>query len=85
MINRLTGKSRDMRCEGRSTAQALMYVAQAIYNPNTIIKVSDHYGTQDSNRLMVERCREIVSHLGLQFFDFNKAGQTICCNLFKGK
>ncbi len=66
------------RHTGRSTIQALRCIALAIENPGTKIKVSDHYGTINANKLLCDQVREMVSQMCLRDFTFTQ--DTVSCD-----
>jgi hypothetical protein len=81
--NKLTGSTENIdRCSGKSTAQALGYIKEAILIGNPI-KVKDHYGTIDADRLLLMKCKEIVDKLGLKEFSFSFLENTMSCELFE--
>lgn len=58
------------RGTGRSTAQALGYIAEAVRNPFRKIVVVDHRGTAVANRELLHIIRRMVSSLRLEHFVF---------------
>ena len=85
MINQLlnTPHVDQKRCSGRTTAMALKFISQAIQNPNTPVKISDHYATIDMANYMLSTIMYLVSKLELKHFKYNKKDLTITCNIFK--
>jgi hypothetical protein len=66
------------RQTGRSTIQALRYIALAIENPGTVYKIADHYGTVQANRLLCDQIHKMVSQMCLRDFTFTQ--DTIRCD-----
>lgn len=65
------------RRTGRSTVQALTYIAKAISNPGKHIEVSDHFGTPDATHHLTMMMRQMVDVLGLQHIHFDRGAQSI--------
>ena len=65
------------RQTGRSTAQALRFLAFAIDNPGTQVQVRDHHGTLQADSELTMVCRSIVKDLRLTGFTFTKT--TLVC------
>ena len=65
------------RRTGKSTVQALTYIAKAISNPGKHIEVSDHFGTPEATRNLLWVMCSMVDVLGLQHIHFDKAAQSI--------
>lgn len=65
------------RHTGKSTVQALGYIAKAISNPGKRIEVSDHFGTPDATHRLLMRMRKMVDALGLQHIHFDREAQSI--------
>lgn len=66
------------RQTGRSTIQALRYIALAIESPGVDIRVRDHYDHMVCHRQLCDRIREMVSQMGLRDFTFTQ--DTIRCD-----
>ena len=56
------------RCTGRSTVQALNYIAQAIAHPRKTIFVVDHHGSSLATRELTYKIKQMVERLELQHF-----------------
>lgn len=56
------------RGTGRSTAQALRYIASAIENPYEVIQVRDHHGSTQSDEHLCQVIHSMVCGLGLKHF-----------------
>ena len=65
------------RRTGRSTVQALTYIAKAISNPGKHIEVSDHFGTTEATRHLMMVMRNVVHALGLKHIHFDIVSQSI--------
>ncbi len=75
------------RCTGRTTAQALSYLATAMKQPGVDILVQDHHnferyclGKQPYRQvddMLIDMCRAIANQLGLVGFVFNKNKSSI--------
>lgn len=65
------------RRTGRSTIQALKYIAQAMENPFEEIVIKDHHGTYDSDRVLFRSIQGIVSDAGFKHFVFSLGNLTI--------
>ncbi len=66
------------RQTGRSTIQALRYIALAMENPGTEMKIRDHYQTTEANRRLCDRVRRMVNQMCLRDFTFTQ--DTIRCD-----
>jgi hypothetical protein len=71
--------SKEGRCEGKSTALALNYIAQAISNEGKWVSVVDHYGTKVSSRHLFNEVRRIVGLLELVGFEYRADNMLRCC------
>jgi len=58
------------RHTGRSTIQALRYIAEAMENPYKEIQISDHYKSSEANLMLLERIKDIVILAELDHFTF---------------
>ncbi len=67
------------RCEGKSTALALNFIAQAISNEGMWISVVDHCGTRVANRYLFNEVRRIVALLELVGFEYRADNMFRCC------
>lgn len=65
------------RRTGKSTVQALTYIAKAISNPGKRIEVSDHFGTPEATRHLTMMMRSMIDVLGLQHLHFDREAQSI--------
>lgn len=65
------------RRTGKSTVQALTYIAKAISNPGKHIEVSDHFGTPEATRHLMMVTRNMVHALGLQHIHFDIVSRSI--------
>jgi len=65
------------RSTGKSTVQALTYIAKAISNPGKHIEVSDHFGTPEATRQLLWMMCGMVNSLRLKHIHFDKVAQSI--------
>mgnify|MGYP003661104348 CR=1 FL=1 len=72
----IIGKNID-RKTGRSTAFAFSLISYAILHPNRPIKIIDHHGTHESNKMLAEMIFRIIEQTGLQYLKINKATLTL--------
>ena len=66
---------------GRSTAQAFKYIAEAIDNPNTSIKIIDHHeierGTKKASQYLFDSICRLIDNNNLKYFKLNRHSLTI--------
>ena len=72
-----TGRYPDKRATGRSTAQALHYIAKAIEHPFESIAIVDHHGTRLADEHLVMLAQYLANSMGLQHLYFDKQGRTV--------
>ena len=65
------------RRTGRSTAQALQYLAHAICDPHTPVAIVDHYGTEKANKALAKSMQHMADLLGLKHMVFTVAPCTV--------
>ena len=65
------------RRSGKSTVQALGYIAKAISNPGKHIEVSDHFGTPEATHHLLMMMRGMVETLGLEHIHLDRGTQSI--------
>lgn len=65
------------RRTGRSTVQALHYLAVAIDKPHQRITVLDHHGTTAATKDLIRRMQEIAGKLGLGHLVFDMDSHTV--------
>lgn len=70
------GEYPGVRCTGRSTAQALRLLAEAIQQPGVTIKITDHFPTVSADRELMHTMQGMVDRLGLEHMVF-KADNTV--------
>lgn len=73
-----TGEHPGQRRTGRSTAQALRLLSEAIRQPGIVMLVKDHHGTVNADRNLVQRMREIVELLHLEEITFRMDVPSVC-------
>jgi hypothetical protein len=71
------GKKNTDRRTGRSTALAFRIISDAILNPNMPIRIIDHYGTHEANRMLANMVSDIIEKTGLQYLTINGANLTL--------
>ncbi len=66
----------DLRVErrqtGRSTAQGLKAIHDAIYQPGEPVPIRDHYGTHEANKLLAMKINTLIDKLELRGFEITK-------------
>ena len=72
----MIGKDSDRRT-GRSTAYAFRLISDAILHPGRPIRIIDHYGTHEANRMLAQMILQIVEQTGLQYLKINQANCTL--------
>lgn len=65
------------RRTGRTTVLALQYIAQAMQQPHEPVYVKDHYVSENANRCLIHTMQDMVDKLGLDFFVFSGARNTV--------
>ena len=65
------------RRTGKSTVQALTYIAKAISNPGKPIQLCDHFGTLPATDHLLYMMRDMVDALGLQHIHFDRSARSI--------
>lgn len=70
-INKLYPDAPEGRCTGRSTAMALLHIAQAIQSPNCWHTIFDHISKFEKNLELLYTIRKMVEQLNLQFFSYS--------------
>jgi hypothetical protein len=70
------GQYPGLRCTGRSTAQALRYLAASIEQPGVAVVPADHHGTVLADRLLLSRMAQLSSMMGLKHMDFRATSVT---------
>jgi len=73
----MIGKKNPCRRTGRSTAYAFRYISEAIINPNTPIRIIDHYRTHEANRMLAQMIGDIIQKTGLKHMTINGAELTL--------
>ncbi len=66
-----TGEHLGDRRTGRSTAQALHLIAEAIENPRQPRRVTDHHRSTEADRHLLNLVRALVRKLELDHFRFS--------------
>lgn len=72
------------RCTGRTTGLAFEYISKAYKNSGQWITVKDHFGTHESDRMLLEQIQFIVGKLDYKFFEFDKTRRMFRLNLWGG-
>lgn len=65
------------RKTGRSTAYAFRLISEAILHPGKPIRIIDHYGTHEANRMLAKMIFDIIKKTGLQYLTINNASLTL--------
>lgn len=65
------------RRTGISTRFALQTLVDALTTPGKPIKVRDHYGTKEANRLLMQTVADMAKRLGLEHLEFNRTELTV--------
>lgn len=73
----LIGEKNTDRRTGRSTAYALRLISDAILQPGQPIRIIDHYGTHEANRMLATMIMDIIEKTGLQYLTINRANLTL--------
>jgi len=68
------------RRTGRTTAIAFKTIGEAIANPGKSIAVEDHYNTQKSNRMLLEKIMGICAYTGISLI-YNRTRLTVKCEI----
>lgn len=92
MYNRLQSRARRMamhgqptdeqRVSGRTTGTALTAIGLAINTPGEWVTVGDHHGSVAATANLMDRMGELVRHLDLKFFEFDKPRNRLRCRIF---
>jgi len=72
----MIGKDSDRRT-GRSTAYAFRLISDAILHPGKPIRIVDHYGTHEANKMLAQMILQIIEQTGLQYLKINQASCTL--------
>jgi hypothetical protein len=73
----LIGEQNADRRTGRSTAYAFRLISEAILHPGQPIRIIDHYGTHEANRMLAKMTGDIIEKTGLQYLTINQANLTL--------
>lgn len=71
------GEKHSDRRTGRSTAYAFRLISEAILHPGKPIRIIDHYGTHESNRMLANMILEIIAKTNLKYLTINQANLTL--------
>ena len=72
----IVGKDSHRRT-GRSTAYAFRLISEAILHPGKPIRIIDHFGTHESNRMLAHMISDIIEKTGLKYLTINGASLTL--------
>ena len=72
----MMGKDSD-RKTGRSTAYAFRLISDAILHPGKPIRIVDHYGTHEANKMLAQMILQIIKQTDLQYLKINQASCTL--------
>jgi hypothetical protein len=73
----MIGKKNSDRRTGRSTAYAFRLISEAILHPGKPIRIIDHYGTHEANKMLAKMILDIIEKTGLKFLRINQATLTL--------
>jgi len=73
----MIGENNSDRRTGRSTAYAFRLISEAILHPEKPIRIVDHYGTHEANRMLAKMIMHIVERTELQCLTINQANLTL--------
>ena len=62
----MVGDKNTDRRTGRSTALAFRYISEAIANPGKPIRIFDHHGTNEADRMLAGMIGDIIHKTGLK-------------------
>lgn len=65
------------RRTGRSTAYALRIISEAILSPGKPIRIIDHYGTHEANRMLATMIAQMIDKLGLKYMTIRQSDLTL--------
>jgi hypothetical protein len=69
-------KNTDRRT-GRSTAYAFRIISDSILHPGKPIRIIDHYGTHEANKMLSWMIECIIEQTGLKYLKINNATLTL--------
>jgi len=78
---KMIGEKNSDRRTGRSTAYAFRLISEAIFHPNIPIRIVDHYGTHEANRMLAQMIGDIIQKMGLKHMTINGAKLTLTFGL----
>ena len=73
----IVGKKNADRKTGRSTAQAFRIISDAILHIGMPIRIIDHHGTHEANKMLAQMIMSIIEQTGLNYLKINKATLTL--------
>ena len=73
----MIGQENADRRTGRSTAYAFRLISEAILHPGQPIRIVDHYGTHEANKMLANMTWGIIKKTGLQHLSINQANLTL--------
>jgi len=73
----MIGDKNSDRRTGRSTAYAFKLISEAIFHPGQPIRIIDHYGTHEANKMLAQMIMRIIEQTGLNYLEINKATLTL--------
>jgi hypothetical protein len=73
----MIGEENADRRTGRSTAQAFRIISDAIFHIGMPIRIIDHHGTHEANKMLAQMIMRIIEQTGLNYLEINKATLTL--------
>jgi hypothetical protein len=73
----MIGEKNSDRRTGRSTAYAFRLISEAILHPDQPIRIIDHYGTHETNKMLSQMIMNIIEQTGLNYLEINEATLTL--------
>jgi len=73
----MIGKKNTDRKTGRSTADAFRLISDAILHPDKPIRIVDHYGSHEANKMLANIICDIIEKTGLKYLTINQATLTL--------
>jgi len=73
----MIGDKNSDRRTGRSTAYAFRLISEAILHPSQPIRIIDHYGTHEANKMLAQMIMNIIEQTGLNYLEINIATLTL--------
>lgn len=73
----LTLEYYENRRMGTSTGLIYKYISEAMLNPNTWIKITDHYDSYHSHKMLLNRVKDVVKNNNLMYFNYDEISNCI--------